>query len=153
MKVGKIPVGMDPIEAKKKVCSFLRSVQNDSKPDKCILCGQPKTSFCNSHSVPRMCLKNIAVDEVQALSEDEQKEFAEVCYMRCASFFNRVKQDFDIYNINCSMYKGDGTSFAFFSQAYVNSLPPLSYLFRPKNFLNQVLSTIFVSSSGNTNLR
>ena len=31
MKVGKIPVGMDPIEAKKKVGSFLRTVQNDSK--------------------------------------------------------------------------------------------------------------------------
>lgn len=62
MKVGKIPDGMNPIDAKKKVGSFLKSVQNDSKPDKCILCGQPKTSFCNSHSVPRMCLKNIAVD-------------------------------------------------------------------------------------------
>lgn len=62
MKVGKIPAGMDPIDAKKKVRSFLKSVQNDSKPNKCILCGQPKTSFCNSHSVPKMCLKNIAVD-------------------------------------------------------------------------------------------
>lgn len=62
MKVGKIPDGMDLIDAKKKVSSFLRSIQNDSKPDKCILCGQPKTSFCNSHSVPRMCLKNIAVN-------------------------------------------------------------------------------------------
>ncbi len=62
MKVGKIPDGMNLIDAKKKVGSFLRSIQNDSKPDKCILCGQPKTSFCNSHSVPRMCLKNIAVN-------------------------------------------------------------------------------------------
>lgn len=62
MKFGKIPDGMDSIDAKKKVSSFLRVIQNDSKPDKCILCGQPKTSFCNSHSVPRMCLKNIAVD-------------------------------------------------------------------------------------------
>ncbi len=62
MKVGKIPEGMDPIEAKKKVSSFLRSVQQDSKPNKCILCGNEKTSFCNSHSVPRMCLKNIAVN-------------------------------------------------------------------------------------------
>lgn len=51
MKVGKIPAGMDPINAKKKVGSFLKSVQNDSKPNKCILCGQLKTSFCNSHSV------------------------------------------------------------------------------------------------------
>jgi hypothetical protein len=62
MKVGKIPDGMDPIDAKKKVGAFLKSIQQDSKPDKCILCGKHKTSFCNSHSVPRMCLKNIAVD-------------------------------------------------------------------------------------------
>ena len=62
MKVGKVPDGIDPIDAKKRISSFLKSIQNDSKPDKCILCGQPKTSFCNSHSVPRMCLKNIAVD-------------------------------------------------------------------------------------------
>ena len=60
MKVGKIPDGMDPIDAKKKVGAFLKSIQQDSKPDKCILCGKHKTSFCNSHSVPRMCLKNIA---------------------------------------------------------------------------------------------
>ena len=62
MKVGKFPEGMDPIEAKKKVGVFLKSIQQDSKPEKCILCGQNKTSFCNSHSVPRMCLKNIAVN-------------------------------------------------------------------------------------------
>lgn len=49
-------------DAKKKVASFLRSVQNDSKPDKCILSGQTKANFCNSYSIPRMCLKNIAVD-------------------------------------------------------------------------------------------
>lgn len=62
MKIGKIPDGMDLIDVKKEFGRFMRSIQNDSKPDKCILCGQPKTSFCNSHSVPRMCLKNIAVD-------------------------------------------------------------------------------------------
>lgn len=62
MKVGKIPDGMNPIDARKKVGAFLKSIQQDSKPDKCILCGQEKTSFCNSHSVPRMYLKNIAVN-------------------------------------------------------------------------------------------
>lgn len=62
MKIGKIPDGMDLIDVKKEFGQFMKSIKNDSKPDKCILCGQPKTSFCNSHSVPRMCLKNIAVD-------------------------------------------------------------------------------------------
>ena len=40
MKVGKIPDGMNPIDARKKVGAFLKSIQQDSKPDKCILCGQ-----------------------------------------------------------------------------------------------------------------
>lgn len=60
MRIGKIPAGMDLVDVKKKLALFLKSIQQDSKPGKCILCGQEKTSFCNSHSVPRMCLKNIA---------------------------------------------------------------------------------------------
>lgn len=60
MKLGKVPEGMDVIYARKKINDFLRDVQNESKPKKCILCGEEQTSFCNSHSVPRMMLKNIA---------------------------------------------------------------------------------------------
>lgn len=62
MKFGNIPSWMNPIDVKKKISDFMRNVQKDSKPNKCILCGQEKTSFCNSHSVPRMCLKHIAID-------------------------------------------------------------------------------------------
>ena len=38
----------------------MRKIQEETKPEKCILCGKEQTSFCNSHSVPQMCLRPIA---------------------------------------------------------------------------------------------
>ncbi len=60
MKLLQTPKGTDPIAVRKKLSDILRQAQNDSKPDSCILCGRKVTSFCNSHSVPQMVLKNIA---------------------------------------------------------------------------------------------
>lgn len=55
-----IPEGMDIIEIRKKINKLLSQARTAAKPDKCILCGEKKTSFCNSHSVPQLSLKNIA---------------------------------------------------------------------------------------------
>lgn len=41
---------------------YNRLAQQESKPDRCILCGQPKTSYCKSHSLPKFCLRSIAVN-------------------------------------------------------------------------------------------
>lgn len=57
---GKLPDGLDRILVKKQLNDFLKQAQKDSKTDKCIVCGKSTTSFCNSHSVPRVYLKNIA---------------------------------------------------------------------------------------------
>ena len=54
------PEGTDMIGVRKKVNNLLSKARNSAKPDKCILCGKPQTSFCNSHSVPQLSLKNIA---------------------------------------------------------------------------------------------
>lgn len=48
------------ITNKKLLANLLKEARNIAKPDKCILCGIPQTSFCNSHSVPQMVLKTIA---------------------------------------------------------------------------------------------
>lgn len=48
------------IDEKKDINDFMRKIQEETKPEKCILCGKEQTSFCNSHSVPKMVLKNIA---------------------------------------------------------------------------------------------
>ena len=55
-----IPENEDIIDAKKKMNTILRQIQKNSKPEKCILCGRTQTSYCNSHSVPAMVLRNIA---------------------------------------------------------------------------------------------
>ena len=55
-----IPEGTDMIDVRKKINKLLSNARNDAKPDQCILCGKPQTSFCNSHSVPQFSLKNIA---------------------------------------------------------------------------------------------
>ena len=44
---------------------LLSKARNSAKPGKCILCGEDKTSFCNSYSVPQLALKNIAEKNVR----------------------------------------------------------------------------------------
>lgn len=56
--------GDEIIEIRKQLNTMLRRTQTASKPNSCILCGKEKTSYCNSHSVPRMVLKNIAENGV-----------------------------------------------------------------------------------------
>lgn len=55
-----IPEGTDIIEVRKKVNKMLSEARKKAKPPKCILCGKEQSSFCNSHSVPQMCLRPIA---------------------------------------------------------------------------------------------
>ncbi|MBR3325864.1 MAG: hypothetical protein IKG22_00885 [Atopobiaceae bacterium] len=37
-----------------------RKAEQQVKPDHCLLCGEPQTSFCNSHTLPAFCLESIA---------------------------------------------------------------------------------------------
>lgn len=50
------------IEYKKVLGKLLGKSRQDAKTSECYYCGQPCNSFCNSHSVPAFCLKNIAVN-------------------------------------------------------------------------------------------
>lgn len=50
-----IPEEIDEIKIKKDINDFMRKIQEETKPEKCILCGKEQTSFCNSHSVPKWC--------------------------------------------------------------------------------------------------
>ena len=54
-----LPDDFDTVPVRKQINKLLREAQNDSKPEECILCGKKQTSFCNSHSIPQMILKNI----------------------------------------------------------------------------------------------
>lgn len=55
-----VPEEIDIIEVRKRVNKLLSNARNGAKPSKCILCGKEQTSFCNSHSVPQLSLRNIA---------------------------------------------------------------------------------------------
>lgn len=55
-----IPEGTDVVGIRKEISRLFSEARNNAKPDKCILCGEKQTSFCNSHSVPQLSLKNIA---------------------------------------------------------------------------------------------
>ena len=47
---------------KKKMNQLLKEARQAAKRDTCYFCGKSVTSFCNSHSVPRFCLENIATN-------------------------------------------------------------------------------------------
>lgn len=61
-KIIDIPEGTNTIEIRKRMSKIFSAARNNAKPDICILCGKPQTSFCNSHSVPQWALKNIAIN-------------------------------------------------------------------------------------------
>lgn len=58
--VFEIPIGIDEKKIQKEINDMLSEARQNAKPEKCILCGEAQTSFCNSHSVPKMSLKAIA---------------------------------------------------------------------------------------------
>lgn len=60
LKLIDIPEEIDIVKFRKKMSKLLSTARNTSKPHECILCRNPQTSFCNSHSVPQLVLKNIA---------------------------------------------------------------------------------------------
>lgn len=47
------------IELRKTLTKQLKDARSSAKHDKCILCGEQR-GFCNSHTIPQFCLKNIA---------------------------------------------------------------------------------------------
>ena len=47
---------------KKIMNRLIKEARQASKRDTCYFCGKSVTSFCNSHSVPRFCLENIATN-------------------------------------------------------------------------------------------
>ena len=48
------------IEAQKKVKKILKDSRTQAKKKTCYYCGKPCDGFCNYHTVPAFCLKNIA---------------------------------------------------------------------------------------------
>lgn len=47
------------IDARKMIGQLVKQAKAQAKHETCLICGQ-KLPFCNSHTVPQFCLKNIA---------------------------------------------------------------------------------------------
>lgn len=45
---------------KKQMSKLMKSARAEAKRETCYYCGKEVTSFCNSHSVPEFCLRNIS---------------------------------------------------------------------------------------------
>lgn len=52
----------DLIQFKKAMSRLNKRAKKEAKPDFCYICDEEMTSFCNSHTVPQFCLREIAVD-------------------------------------------------------------------------------------------
>lgn len=50
------------VKENREISDMFRELRHSAKPQKCILCGKPQSSFCSSHSIPRLVIKNIAVN-------------------------------------------------------------------------------------------
>ncbi len=48
------------LEEKINIDSIFKQIEQDAKPDECLICSKKISPTCNSHSVPRFCLKNIS---------------------------------------------------------------------------------------------
>ena len=55
-------INANKIEYKKRLGKLLGKSRQEAKTSECYYCGHPCNRFCNSHSVPAFCLKNIAVN-------------------------------------------------------------------------------------------
>lgn len=92
-----IPEGTDIIEVRKKVNKMLSEARKKAKPPKCILCGKEQSSFCNSHSVPQMCLRPIAdrgkVLHARCLHDQDEDEKAKAQYLKCINIWSEMSED------------------------------------------------------------
>ncbi|MTI47664.1 MAG: hypothetical protein FH761_07465 [Firmicutes bacterium] len=50
------------IEFRKRMGKLFSKSRRDAKSGKCYYCGKECSSYCNSHSIPAFCLRNIAVE-------------------------------------------------------------------------------------------
>lgn len=83
----------------------MKKAQNNTKPDKCILCGKNQSRFCNSHSVPRMVLQSIsdngkvlqanALIGLEVIDTEKGISNSGTFYFICSDCDNKYFQDYE----------------------------------------------------------
>ena len=93
------------IEAQKKVKKILKDSRNQAKKKTCYYCGKPCDGFCNSHTVPAFCLKNIAdkgkvyyantIIDLPILKADKGVNEAGTFHLICRECDGKIFQDYE----------------------------------------------------------
>lgn len=92
------------IECRKKINDQIKNARKKAKHDKCLLCGK-EGGFCNSHTIPQFCLKNITWNgkvnsfytliDSDFLARDSGINNAGTFHMICRSCDSKVFQDYE----------------------------------------------------------
>ena len=83
------------IEFNKKIAKLTSKVEQESKLEKCYYCGKFVSSFCNSHSLPAFCIKNIAVNGEVYNTKKVIKYFDDIDGIKKAGTFRLICQSCD----------------------------------------------------------
>ena len=93
------------IQAKKQFSSMKKESEQKTKLTKCYYCGKVCESFCNSHTLPAFCLKNIALDgkvfymntilNIPLLKDDKGINEAGTFHLICRDCDSKIFQDYE----------------------------------------------------------
>ena len=93
------------IEATKALNKMIKDSRNQAKQSKCYYCGKDCDSFCNSHTLPAFCLRNIAQNgkvfysntilDLPLLKDDKGVNEAGTFHLICRDCDSKVFQDYE----------------------------------------------------------
>lgn len=83
------------IDFNKRKAKLTSKAEQESKLEKCYYCGKTVSSFCNSHSLPAFCIKNIAVNGEVFNTKKVIKYFDDVDGIKKAGTFRLICQSCD----------------------------------------------------------
>lgn len=93
------------IEYRKQMSQILSTARKRAKGDSCYFCGKKTTTFCESHYVPKFCLKNISVNgklyyynnflDFKLIATDKGVKEAGTFSLICRSCDSKAFQDYE----------------------------------------------------------
>lgn len=93
------------IASKKQINDLLKQAKTQAKQNTCYICKKQSTSFCNSHTIPQFCLRNIAKDgkvyclnailELPLLKEDKGINESGTFHLICRDCDSKVFSDYE----------------------------------------------------------
>lgn len=103
----KVPSPREPwsLDEKRAVSALMKEARKNARPSTCILCNKPLAKSCNSHSIPRFVLKNIASSgrfyttnvalKMPGLEEEKGINNFETFYTICPSCDSSMFKDYE----------------------------------------------------------